>query len=149
MRYYTRRPFLGLLAGTLVSAFVAGSLAACSDLTSPNAGLEIALVPQRSSAAVAPAPNVAAFAGVVSFDGQLTTPTPCYTFTRGADVTHDTLVVRVVAKRTGTACEQAIQNWMYHATVYHVSASVVALRVSFDPGNGAASVVLEQPVTTP
>lgn len=153
MRPNLPRPPSALVpCATLATLAALTLLAACSDVSAPL-GLASTITAFRTAGPIPlPPPVVHVDADAIRVDGQLATPTPCYTLSGGASVSHDTLDVRVVAhpaRKGGGPCVEMLQPWLYTVAVTGVPYGLTAIRVTHDTGIGAQSVVLEQSIVVP
>lgn len=137
----------------LTASVALGTLAlaiACSDATAPD-GLASTISASRTAGTIpTPAPVVHVDADAVRIDGQLATPTPCYSLSSEASIASDTLVVRVAWHSTlkkDEACPQYVQPWLYTVAVTGLPYNLAAIRVIH--GSGVGTVVLEQPIVVP
>lgn len=135
-----------------LAALLLVAVAACSDSTAPqNPYGSFVAAPDASGPYPAPTPTAQVTQGQVEVDGWIDTPTPCYTVSGNATVSHDTLVAHIVARKdakNNVGCEQAIQPWKYILTAVAVPSTVGVLRVVHDDsGNGTNVTVLEQAIT--
>lgn len=137
-----------VLVGTVVLA------AACSDATAPGAStIASTIAAFRTTGTIpVPVPVVHVDADAIRVDGEFATPTPCYSLSSRASVSHDTLVVGVVAHSTlrgAEVCVQMVQPWLYTVAVTGVPYDLVAIRITHQVGGHAETVVLEEPISVP
>ena len=143
---------LRLAIAASVTLGVCALAAACSDATAPG-GLASTITATRTTGTFPdPAPVVHVDADAVRIDGQLSTPTPCYSLSSAASISHDTLVVRVSWHSTlkgNEACPQMVQPWLYTVAVTGLPYDLTAIRVIHAYGIGSEAVVLQQPIFVP
>ncbi len=104
-------------------------LAACEQLAEPNPAVPVVFTFGIVHIAIEPAFVVEPAGGEVRVRGSFRTPCQPYNATASADLSGNTLVLRVVGKATGGCPQDVVTSVAYHANIQVTSSAYSRLRV--------------------